>query len=225
MEQPEAVPQSIGSIPEIIRNDGHLYEGDLVRYFQILFHHAQNVKHPYHNFRHVSHVLWLCYKACLFYRDVLTAREMRNLLIAALFHDFDHSGQFGNDDLNIERAIRSLRNYILQVDRPFLEKIAELIHATEYPYVVPLEKLTLCGKILCDADMSQALSVAWIQQVIFGLSAEWNKKPIEVLKIQKPFLMGLTFHTVWAHHQFPKREIEAKIKEARELFELLDEAA
>ena len=34
------------------------------------------------------HVTWLCYQAADFYRDRLTPRQIRNLLIAALFHDF-----------------------------------------------------------------------------------------------------------------------------------------
>lgn len=218
----DEIARNAGSLPGIIRNEEGLYEGDLVHYFQVLFHHAQNVAHPYHNFRHMCHVVWLCYQACLFYRDALSPRQMRNLLIAALFHDFDHSGQMGHDDLNIARAIRGLRKHALAADLPYLEEIAELIRTTEYPHMTPPEKLDLCGKILRDADVSQAMSVAWIQQVVFGLAAEWNKKPIEVLKVQEPFLQCLSFHTTWALQQFPKCEISAKIREAAELVELLE---
>jgi hypothetical protein len=56
------------------------------------------------------HVTWLCYQAAEFYRDRLTQRQIRNLLIAALFHDFDHPGHPhpGADDpdrINIGRSI------------------------------------------------------------------------------------------------------------------------
>lgn len=210
-----------GTLPEIIRNDHNIYEGDLIEYFQIIFNHAQNLQHPYHNFRHIFHVVWLCYQACIFYVEMLTPREMRNLLIASLFHDFDHSGMMGNDDLNIERAIREFKKYVIQKDREYIEEIISLIQATEYPYKTPSEGLVLCGQIIRDADMSQALSEAWIQQVIFGLASEWNKKPIEVLEMEGAFHKNLKFHTEWALSMFSQRDIDKKVTEARELLELL----
>ncbi len=211
-----------GSLPEVIRNTNALYEGDLIFYARVVFHHAQNLEHPYHNFRHMFHVLWLCYEACRFHRDELTQRAMRNLLIAALFHDFNHSGMFGDDDLNIERAVRGLKKHIAAVDVAHFEEIVALIRGTQYPYVIDSKKLDLCGKILRDADMSQAFTVAWIQQVIFGLAREWNKTPIEILKMQEPFFRGLSFQTRWARQQFPRVGIEAKIQEAQEMLELLE---
>ena len=81
-----------GDLPEIIGNEENLYEGNLILYFRILFYNSNNLKNPYHNFRHTLHVLWLCQKACRYYQKKLTPRQMRNLLIAALFHDFDHPG-------------------------------------------------------------------------------------------------------------------------------------
>lgn len=218
-----AVAQSSGSLPTIIRNDAQVYQGDLVYYFQVLFNQAQNLTHPYHNFRHMCHVLWLCHTACLFYRDAMSPQEMRDLLIGALFHDFDHSGLMGDDYINIQRAVKGLHMHILTIDLPRFAHIAvDLIEATEYPYTISPEKLGLEGKILRDADMSQAFSVAWIQQVVFGLALEWKKKPIDVLKMQRPFLSNLSFHTVWAKQQFPQCEIAGKIDEAQQLIELLE---
>jgi hypothetical protein len=81
-----------GDLPEIIGNEENLYEGNLTLYFRILFYNSNNLNNPYHNFRHTLHVLWLCQKACRYYQKKLTPRQMRNLLIAALFHDFDHPG-------------------------------------------------------------------------------------------------------------------------------------
>lgn len=145
-----------GSLPEILRNDENLYLGNLVYYFGVVWRQAQNLQKPYHNFRHMFHVLYMCYQACVFYADELSPREMRNLLIAAMFHDFDHSGMMGNDDLNIERAIRGLRKHLLSEDQPESENIAGLIRATEYPYKVPSENLCgLLAPILRDADMSR----------------------------------------------------------------------
>lgn len=47
-----------GSLPEIIRNDAGLYLGDLKYYLRVIFHNSQNLYHPYHNFRHMTHVLY-----------------------------------------------------------------------------------------------------------------------------------------------------------------------
>jgi len=81
-----------GDLPEIIGNEENLYEGNLTLYFRILFYNSNNLNNPYHNFRHTLHVPWLCQKACRYYQKKLTPCQMRNLLIAALFHDFDHPG-------------------------------------------------------------------------------------------------------------------------------------
>ncbi len=217
------VPQTL---PHVLCNEDKLYEGNLVSYARIIFLHAQNLNHPYHNFRHMFHVLWLCHEACRYYREVvqqpISRRAARNLLIAALFHDFNHSGLMGDDDLNVERALRGLRKHILEMDKPSLGDIESAIRGTQYPYVVQPQDLDLCGLILRDADVSQAFSVAWLQQVIFGLAAEWNMKPIEVLKLQEPFHRKLVFQTDWGRHQFPQVAVDSKIREAQDLVGLLE---
>jgi ABC-type transport system substrate-binding protein len=111
-----------GDLPKIIGNEENLYEGNLIYYFRVLFFRANNLYNPYHNFRHMSHVLWLCYKACQYYSHELPPRQMRTLLIAALFHDFDHTGRphrgdVDPDGINIEIAISGLR--------PELDKMVE----------------------------------------------------------------------------------------------------
>ena len=216
--------QIIGSLPELIRNDVGLYEGNLIPYFSILFTHPRNLWSGYHNFRHMTHVPWLCSLACKFYAETLTKREMRDLLIAALFHDFDHTGRAGKDDINIALAIRGLRRHVLPEDKEHLEDIENLIVVTEYPYKVLSSGLSLSAQIIRDADLCQAFSVAWLQEVIFGLAREWNKKPVEVLQMQEPFLRALKFNTDWARETFPQQDIEAKIAEARALIELVNGA-
>lgn len=213
-----------GTLPALIRNDLHLYEGNLIHYFRVLFTRPTNLWSGYHNFRHMTHVFWLCGLACVFYKDALTKREMRNLLIAALFHDFDHTGKAGNDDINIELAIRGIRRHVLPEDTKFLPEIEVLIRVTEYPYKQASSDLPHSAQIIRDADLCQSFSVAWIQHVIFGLASEWGKRPIEVLQMQEPFLKALTLNTVWARETFPQRDIEAKIAEAQTLIELLNGA-
>ena len=171
------------------------------------------------------HVFWLCYEACKFYikhGSSLTPRRIKNLLLAAMFHDFDHSGRLGDDDLNITRAIRALERCILPEDKPWLEEISHMMRVTEFPYVIADEKLNLYEQIIRDADMSQSFNVAWVQQVIFGLASEWNKKPIEVFKLQEPFINGIKFRTEWTRQTFPQEVIVAKIAEAKGYIQLLE---
>ena len=211
-----------GTIPSIVRNDGGLYEGDLKHYFRAVFNHATNLNNPYHNFRHMTHVLWLCYQACVFYSGGLLKRDMRNLLIAALFHDFDHTGSAGSDVINITLAVSGLRRHIAPEDDGEHERIAEIIKATEYPHVVPPERVGLLSRIIRDADLSQALSVAWIQQVVFGLATEWGRAPLDVLRDQVSFQKKLLFHTEWAQQMFSRLAVDTKVAEVQELVEILD---
>jgi hypothetical protein len=211
-----------GTLPDIILNRDNVYEGDLRHYLKILWDFAQNLNHPYHNFRHMTHVLFLCHDACVYYGRKLTRREKRNLLIAALFHDFDHSGMFGHDDLNITRAVRGLRKHILSEDLVELGNIEYLILVTKYPHTEPVSRFTLSGQIMCDADLSQALNPAWIQQVVFGLASEWGNTPTEVFSAQEDFILNsLRFATEWAHARFPQEVIAKKLEEVRLFMDIL----
>jgi hypothetical protein len=211
-----------GSLPEIIRNDADLYEGDLTYYLRVVFRHATNLNNPYHNFRHTCHVLWLCYQACIFYSNTLSRKEMRDLLIASLFHDFNHTGKSGPDSVNIARAVAGVRRYITNEDSPELDNIISLIGATEYPHTSHRSTLSLPSQILRDADLAQALDKVWLQEVVFGLASEWGKTPYEVLRGQTAFHNRLRFHTSWAQDRFPRAIIEQKIAEANELLAILD---
>jgi hypothetical protein len=141
-----------GDIPNVIENGENLYLGNLIAYFQILFYKSRNTHNPYHNFRHSLHVLWLCHKACRYYRAQLTPRQMRDLLVAALFHDFDHPGhphpeEADPDRLNINIAVASLRKYLLAEDRGSLPEIEALVELTHFPYETAGREVGLLGRI------------------------------------------------------------------------------
>jgi len=211
----------MANLPEIIKNIDNLYEGDLKYYFQVVLTSAKNLKNPYHNFRHMFHVTWLCYDACVFYRDVISPKEMRRLLIAAMFHDFDHPGRSGNDDLNIEISIRGLRKYIHQDDIDELPNIEHLIRTTQFPHIFKAEQLSMLGAILRDADLSQGLSPVWVQEIIFGLSSEMCIDPVDVFKMQAGFFSNLKFLTEWGRLRFPESMINEKIKESKDYLDII----
>ena len=100
-----------GDLPKVIGNEDNLYEGNLTYYFQVLFFRANNLYNPYHNFRHMTHVLWLCYKACEYYSRELPPRQMRALLIAALFHDFESSVQHAVGAATVSAGTHRRKNH------------------------------------------------------------------------------------------------------------------
>jgi hypothetical protein len=216
-----------GDIPKIIANRARLYEGDLVPYFRTIFFNATNLQNPYHNFRHMLHVTWLCHQACEYYRAELTRLQMHELLIAALFHDFDHPGQphqgeLDPDRINIEIAICGLQKHAKRSDRPSLPSIEALIRATHFPYKTSGDELDLSGKIIRDADLAQALNPVWVQQVVIGLARESSAQPLDVLKMQPSFFDRLRFNTSWARELFSCELVAAKVAEAEALLRLLE---
>lgn len=225
MNDPLKIIAERGLVPRIILNDHRLYVGDLKHYFKIVVTKARNLTKPYHNFRHMFYVVCTCFEACQYYlvkTEGHSRIKVRNLLIAGMFHDFDHSGVVGHDDLEIERALRGLKKHILPEDLAEYEAIAVLIRATEYPYKTHAKELSLEGQILRDADLSQALSEVWMQQILFGLSQEMNLTPLEMLRTQESFLANLKFNTVWAKERFNPEVVQSKIAEVRGLLEIME---
>lgn len=209
-----------GSLVQIIVNLEGLYEGNLIEYFQAFFF-SESLNNAYHNFRHGTHVLFLCHDGARFHRNGLSKRKIRNLLIAAIFHDYNHRGIAGDDAANIELAIQGLREFVLPEDANHFDDIELLLRGTQFPPVIEDSELPLEGLILRDADMMQAFSVAWIQQVVFGLAAEGTKSPIEVLKMQEVFLQNTKFKTGWGRYIVPDESVVLKVDESKALYDLL----
>lgn len=210
-----------GEIPAIIRNRAQAYEGDLGDYFRIIFNRANNLFKPYHNFGHLFYVLWRCHQACIYYKYELSERERRNLLIAAMFHDADHTGRKVPDIVNITRAVVSLKKHCSFEDKSHFLDIADIIRESEYPYRIPSSQSRLTVQILRDADASQALSPTWFQHTIFGLAAERGTTPFEILNNEVTYLTNLRFTTEWAQKLFPQYMIEDKLAETRDFLSLI----
>lgn len=215
----------IGSIPGIANNESSLYEGNLVPYFKIIFS-APNIHHGYHGLRHMLHVTWACYRACEYYGEdgagLLSPREMRNLLIAALFHDYGHCGKSGDDSLNIEVAIQGLLENLQPEDKFYGGDIVSILKVTKFPHTDLGKSMTLEQKIIRDADMSQAFGPVWIGDIVAGFGSELGKTPLEMLRQQEGFLKGVSFYTDFARELWGDIAIEAKLQEARDLIKILE---
>jgi hypothetical protein len=204
-------------IIDIVTNKDNTYPGDLTHYLRIIWN-APNALAPYHNIRHMLHVMWATYDGALYYKDQISPRTLRNMLIAALFHDYNHSGKSGNDAYNIEYAIHGLKTFILDEDRTCIEEISEYIRGTQFPHLDM--ELTLAGKILRDVDITYTLSDTWIQTVGFGLAQEIGISTEAMLRGQEAFLKSLHLETEWAKKEFGSK-IEDRIREAKDMCDVI----
>jgi hypothetical protein len=156
------------------------------------FFHVQNFNVsndlPYHNWYHTTCMFLNCYEGVV-HTTLNKARENDfddwtcSLLIAALFHDFGHSGGSQPDSVNIKVAISGLKEFSSKLIKSFAwervdnvtytkkmlyhEKIVayaiEIIKATEYPYTFDLNNdrgyeyhnLRIHQRIIRDADLMQ----------------------------------------------------------------------
>jgi hypothetical protein len=207
-------------VSDIMNNEENLYTGNLCYYFKKIFE-SPNASNPYHNFRHMIHVACITYEGAkeMEYPDLTNGNRFRALLIAALFHDYGHSGKMGNDAQEIEHALDGIRNCILEEDKELLPEIEHLIKATEFPH--ENYDLSEAAKIIRDADLSQTLSDTWMQQTIFGLAEEKGITPLECLQAQIGFLSGIKFNTEWAIEKFSPLILK-KIKEVEATLKMLE---
>ena len=207
------------NVIQIVNNTDNKYPGDLKHYLKIIWN-SPNVNVPYHNIRHMLHVMWATYQGAEYYNSDISPRMLRNMLIAALFHDYNHPGKTTDDSKNIKLAIDGLSLNILPEDKSYFVEISNYIRATQFPHLDI--KLDLAAKIIRDADISYTLYDVWIHTVNFGLSQEIGISPEQMLKGQSDFLKTLRFETEWAEKEYRER-INSRIEESNDLYKALYE--
>jgi hypothetical protein len=207
------------TIIDIVINKDGLYPGDLKKYFRVIWN-APNITLTYHNLQHMLAVTQSVYEACDFYD--ITGRQLRNMLIAAMFHDYDHTGSVGDDEANIRRAVEGLKKHILIEDNEYLLDIVSLILATQFPhkeydedFIIPLS-----WHIIRDADITYTMMRDWITPVL-GLSQELNLTANSMLLGQVPFLQNnLKLSSEWGIRKYESL-IKERIKEVNLIVEIL----
>ena len=157
----------------------------------------------YHNFFHLYSVYKavsdIMYVLKLDHTDPIKIDYEQELKLAALFHDFNHSGKLGPDSVNIEEAIKGLENFLdFHKDRDDVKKLdknlmIDIIKITEFPYRTT-ENLPLYAKIIRDADMYSLLQDWSIVTNFYGLRKEWNQDLLEFLTSQTKFIEGLKWN-------------------------------
>jgi hypothetical protein len=173
---------------------------------------------PYHNFNHLLTVVRYTHGACQFYE--LTEKEKKEMLMAALFHDVNHSGGKESDEYNVKTAKEVVIKFInaFNIDIDPIE-VSRIIDATQYPYIIEPEDMDLKQQIIRDADLMQIFEPNWIQQNIMGLCLEMNVPMDMMILGQIDFLMGAQFNTNWGI--FWKEQRWKGVKEKLEKLEKL----
>ena len=166
---------------------------------------AENLKHnkayaaPYHNFYHHLVVANSCLEAAEYYN--LDERPTLELLVAALFHDFNHSMGKHKDDWNVAEAISYFENWYTENNFHYdilnKDTVINIIKATQYPYVIESDNMTLQQNIIRDADLTQLLQENRIGQVYIGLATEMNLPIEKILEGESPFIQSVTPCTAW----------------------------
>lgn len=147
---------------------------------------------PYHNLYHAECVAKNAYQLCEYYN----VRNIKQVVTAALFHDFGHTGRPNKDSVNIENAINGYRQYCIEQGNREESIVIELIAATEFPHQTIITPNILECQILRDADMAQFIYDNWVQQIIFGLfQQELGFTLQEAITKEIEFLQSLEFYT------------------------------
>lgn len=159
---------------------------------------------PYHNLNHILSVMEASYtliNAYIAAGEKFTEQQIRNLLIAALFHDFKHSGGKLNDTDNVKKAIDCFRKFVALNNNKYykyytVENITEvenIIQMTTYPYIKPIDEIGLRGKIIRDADLAQSARADFFISMV-GLMYEHKAELKTVVKNTIQFNKDNPFH-------------------------------
>jgi hypothetical protein len=113
--------------------DEHVY---LQKAFKYIIKNNKSNGIPYHNLNHLLTVLKYVYDG-IKAEGIVDEDVIKCMLIAALFHDVDHSGGKEKDDVNVARSKIAIQRFFGESNVPFDVDIAnEMLDATEYPYKI-----------------------------------------------------------------------------------------
>ncbi len=165
----------------------------LIPYFQFYMANNQSLIIPYHNCNHMLQLLYHIIKAYRYDPKKLSTYDYVKLLLAGMYHDFNHSGGVLDDADNIVLAKKGLFNAIEKtsplVSLDDIKDIYHIIDATQYPYIIDDKDLSYSQSIIRDADLLVRLSYDYFTQTLCGLKSELKIDDyIQLLNGDKSFL-------------------------------------
>jgi coproporphyrinogen III oxidase len=131
----------------------------------------------------------------------ITPKQKELIGLAAIFHDFNHSGGRLKDSENIQIAIDGFLKFIVDeelfsIPVEDLKYVENIIKATEYPHL-DIE-LTDEVKIIRDFDLIGSVKDGWLN-IFFNLAKELNIEPNKFVDIQIKFYDNMKFYTKFAN--------------------------
>jgi hypothetical protein len=153
------------------------------------------VENDYHNNEHMINVFNNSMVLFNHYKDEYKLPPYHKLVLglAALFHDFNHSGGKLKDSENIELALVALKEFLVTINKSDLyDDIKNIIIATEFPHLDI--DLDILQKIIRDADTMGGIIEGW-KSVVTNLASEYNKTLVEFIPSQIKFLDTVKFNT------------------------------
>lgn len=168
--------------------------------------------HPYHGIDH----LFTVFKCACDVSEYNVCDNRPELLIAALFHDYNHLGKMGNDHANILKACDGLVEFHIKFPDFDLAYACYIITCTEFPYVVSEEELTKEGQIIRDCDLSYLFDDLSIVKLYSGLRTEFGTTLDEFTSTQDKFFNNVKFHDEilqmnWENYHRPNRFAELEL--------------
>lgn len=132
---------------------------------------------PYHNRYHTMTMVKNVAEAADYYYLLRTWKD--SLIVAAIFHDFNHSGGVQNDRVNITNARREFNYFYTNYHQGPAENsinpvfVDQMIETTMFVGgEFPNEPTDLIQQIIRDADLLQISEPNWYDMVIEGIRAE-----------------------------------------------------
>jgi hypothetical protein len=208
---------------DFIRNSEGLIPGGSLSYYYSRMWNMPNANHVYHGLSHTACATWKCIQAGFWYLDrgQCTLDEIHDLIVAVMFHDWNHSKKVESDVEEIEQALIGLRQHILPEDKIRLPQIEKLIRATQFPHTIN------CGKsqlelAIGDADTTQGFEEIWQQMICKGLAEEMGITPMEMLGKQEYFLTKvLNIKSEWGKTVWTPSVILERVRHVRQLEKIL----
>jgi predicted metal-dependent HD superfamily phosphohydrolase len=172
------------------------------------------IDNHYHNNKHILDVFNNSMMLFNEYKKEYKLKPINKLCLglAALFHDYNHSGGKLKDDENIEVALEELKKYLKIINKSDLfNNIKKIIIVTEYPHK-DLD-LDILEKIIRDADTMGGIVDDWIS-VVKSLAKEYNKELKDFIPIQIKFIENVKYNTDYCNKLLKdnKKEIIKKLK-------------
>ena len=173
--------------------------------FKYVIDNNKGAYNPYHSNFHLIDVFTTSMEISNTY-DVLTEKDIIEIGIATLFHDFNHSaGKMSKDSDNISLAIIGLVDFFMKNESRIKEygidelEIEVLIGITEYPHI--RELYTIKEMIVRDSDMIQCYNRNWFLNVITGfLQREIGLTIQDSIQTQIKFIQNIEYYTEHAKY-------------------------